>query len=102
MPLIVYEVSSPLDLGGLWALHALDRPDLKDEPWNPVVPPRLQQRKLFLAGRLGKVARCVEFQLLLDLHLDVIERTRRRSLVLDDEIYSILQLAAKVRIELVR
>ena len=23
----------PLDLGGLWALHDLDRPDLKDEPW---------------------------------------------------------------------
>src|SRR5205085_1798609 len=30
-----------LDLGGLWALHGLDRPDLKDEPWMPVVPPAL-------------------------------------------------------------
>jgi len=32
----------PLDLGGLWALMALDRPDLKDEPWVPVTQPRLQ------------------------------------------------------------
>ncbi len=31
----------PLDLGGLWALHALDRPDLKDDPWSPVTQPRL-------------------------------------------------------------
>ena len=29
---------APLDLGGLWSLHALDRPDLKDEPWTPQVP----------------------------------------------------------------
>ncbi len=34
----VFEVDGPLDLGGLWALHRLDRPDLKDEPWMPVVP----------------------------------------------------------------
>ncbi len=37
----VYEIDGPLDLGGLWALHALDRPDLKDEQWMPVVPPAL-------------------------------------------------------------
>jgi polyphosphate kinase len=37
----VYESEGPLDLGGLWALHQLDRPDLKDEPWMPVVPPAL-------------------------------------------------------------
>ena len=37
----VYEIDGPLDLGGLWALHALDRPDLKDEPWMPVTPPAL-------------------------------------------------------------
>jgi polyphosphate kinase len=37
----VYEIDGPLDLGGLWALHTLDRPDLKDEPWIPVIPPAL-------------------------------------------------------------
>lgn len=34
----------PLDLGGLWALNALDRPDLKDEPWKPVTQARLTAR----------------------------------------------------------
>ena len=37
----VYEIDGYLDLGGLWALYGLDRPDLKDEPWMPVVPPAL-------------------------------------------------------------
>ena len=37
----VYETEGPLDLGGLWALHDLDRPDLKDEPWHSVTPPEL-------------------------------------------------------------
>ena len=37
----VYAVDGPLDLEGLWAFHRLDRPDLKDPPWTPVVPPRL-------------------------------------------------------------
>lgn len=37
----VYDVDGPLDLVGLWALHALDRPELKDEPFAPVIPPRL-------------------------------------------------------------
>ena len=37
----VVTVDGPLDLTGLWALHRLDRPELKDEPWAPVVPPRL-------------------------------------------------------------
>jgi len=31
----------PLDLSGLWSVHALPRPDLKDEPWMPVTPPSL-------------------------------------------------------------
>ena len=34
----VYVVDGPLDLAGLWALHDLDRPDLKDEAWHPVTP----------------------------------------------------------------
>jgi polyphosphate kinase len=31
----VTRVDGPLDLGGLWAIYGLDRPDLKDEPWVP-------------------------------------------------------------------
>ncbi|MEX0874979.1 MAG: polyphosphate kinase 1 [Actinomycetota bacterium] len=36
----VYSGPAPLDLGGLWSIYALDRPDLKDEPWKPVTPGR--------------------------------------------------------------
>jgi len=37
----VYEHRAPLDLSGLWAVHALDRPDLKDPPWLPITQTRL-------------------------------------------------------------
>ena len=37
----VYEIREPLDLSGLWAVHAIDRPELKDDPWVPVTPPAL-------------------------------------------------------------
>jgi polyphosphate kinase len=37
----VYEIDGLLDYGGLWAIHSLDRPDLKDEPFSPVTPARL-------------------------------------------------------------
>ncbi len=37
----VFEFSGPLDLGGLWSVHALDRPDLKDPVWMPVTQARL-------------------------------------------------------------
>jgi polyphosphate kinase len=37
----VYLLRAPLDLSGLWAVHELDRPHLKDEVWNPVTQPRL-------------------------------------------------------------
>jgi polyphosphate kinase len=37
----VYKVDGLLDYGGLWALHELDRPDLKDEAFSPVMPSRL-------------------------------------------------------------
>lgn len=37
----VYEVEGLLDYNGLWVLHGLDRPDLKDEPFSPVAPARL-------------------------------------------------------------
>jgi polyphosphate kinase len=39
----VYEQAGPLDLGGLWAVHALKRPDLKDPPRVSVTPPRFQK-----------------------------------------------------------
>jgi polyphosphate kinase len=35
-------IDGPLDLGGLWSLYGLDRPDLKDEPWVPQTPVTLQ------------------------------------------------------------
>jgi polyphosphate kinase len=37
----VYEMDGLLDFGGLWAIHGLDRPELKDEPFLPVTPSRL-------------------------------------------------------------
>jgi len=37
----VYHWNVPLDLGGLWSVHGLDRPELKDEPWVPITQPRL-------------------------------------------------------------
>ena len=39
----VYRIESPLDLADLMELVAIDRPDLKDEAWRPVVPPRLRE-----------------------------------------------------------
>jgi polyphosphate kinase len=36
----VYEIEGPLDLAELHQIVSLDRPDLKDEPWVPVVHPR--------------------------------------------------------------
>jgi polyphosphate kinase len=37
----VYEERAPLDLTGLWVLHGLDRPDLKDPPWQGITQARL-------------------------------------------------------------
>jgi polyphosphate kinase len=37
----VYDHVAPIDLGGLWSVHELDRPALKDPPWVPVTLPRL-------------------------------------------------------------
>ena len=36
-----YQLSGPLDLGGLWSVHALERPELKDPVFNRVSPYRL-------------------------------------------------------------
>lgn len=40
-PSDIYTFTGPLDLGGLFGLMSLDRPDLKDEPWAPITQPRL-------------------------------------------------------------
>jgi polyphosphate kinase len=40
-PSDVYVVDGPIDLGGLWSVHALERPELKDETWTPTTQPRL-------------------------------------------------------------
>ena len=37
----VFVVEGPIDLGGLWSVYGLDRPELKDEPWVPTTQPRL-------------------------------------------------------------
>ncbi|HEU4527535.1 MAG TPA: polyphosphate kinase 1 [Actinomycetota bacterium] len=55
----VYVSRGLLDLGGLWALYEMDRPDLKDEPWTPVTQPRLTVEEgepdLFAVLRAGDV-----------------------------------------------
>ncbi|HVN38745.1 MAG TPA: polyphosphate kinase 1 [Myxococcota bacterium] len=38
----VYCAHAPLDLGALWSLHALERPELKHPAFTPVTPPGLQ------------------------------------------------------------
>jgi polyphosphate kinase len=41
----VYLKEAPLGLSGLWGLYAaVNRPDLKDEPWTPSTQPRLAER----------------------------------------------------------
>jgi polyphosphate kinase len=41
----VYHLDVPLALSGLWSLVALDRPELKLEPWTPVTQARLMPAK---------------------------------------------------------
>ena len=53
-----YALDGPLDLGGLWAVHALDRPELKDPVFTRVTPPRLdagddERTDIFAAIREG-------------------------------------------------
>jgi len=37
----VYQLEAPIGLSGLWAVYALDRPDLHEETWTPMTPPYL-------------------------------------------------------------
>ncbi|MFP3908087.1 MAG: RNA degradosome polyphosphate kinase [Acidimicrobiales bacterium] len=53
----VYPHAGPLGLGGLWSLHELPRPDLKDPVWAPVIEPRLtdtDDEPLDIFAELGK------------------------------------------------
>lgn len=60
----VYLTDGPLDLGGLWAMYGLDRPELKDEPWSPLTPQRLAPTN----GRLPDIFETVREQDLLVHH----------------------------------
>ncbi len=53
----VYVHEGPLDLSGLWAVHALDRPELKDPPYQRVTPPRLALDEDERADVFGAVRR---------------------------------------------
>jgi polyphosphate kinase len=54
-----YDLVGPLDLGGLWAVHALDRPELKDPAFQRVTQARLEgdedSADLFAVLREGDV-----------------------------------------------
>ncbi len=56
-----FEVAGMVDLTSLWQIVAIDRPDLKDAPWTPVTPARLQPpdddeaADIFAAIRAGDV-----------------------------------------------
>ena len=59
-PSDVYDVAGMLDLGALWVIHGLDRPELKDEAFAPVTAPRLatadeEPLDLFAAIRQGDI-----------------------------------------------
>jgi len=54
----VYLQRGPMALGALWQLYAIERPDLKDAPWQPVTQPRLGREvggDLFAVLRAGDV-----------------------------------------------
>ena len=53
----IYRVESPLDLSELRELVAVDRPDLKFEPWIPVIPPRLAMAQSALSKIFDEVRR---------------------------------------------
>jgi polyphosphate kinase len=57
----IYRIDSPLDLADLVELTRLDRPDLKYDPWVPMIPPRLagaqsDPTRIFGEIRRGDVA----------------------------------------------
>ena len=53
----VYEIAGPLDLTGLWGVHDLDRPDLKDPTWQGITPARLVNDDESPADFFGEIRR---------------------------------------------
>ncbi len=53
----VYEIAGPLDLTGLWAIHGLDRSDLKDPMWQGITPARLVNDDDSPADFFGEIRR---------------------------------------------
>jgi polyphosphate kinase len=56
----VYRMVGPLDLTGLWSVHALDLPALKDPSWSPLTPPAFstdddERPDVFAAIRAGDI-----------------------------------------------
>src|SRR5262245_33751234 len=52
-----YPMAGDLDYSGLWAIAGLNRPELRDPPWQPVTPPALadENEDIFAAIRKGDV-----------------------------------------------
>jgi polyphosphate kinase len=46
-------ITGLIDLSALWELYGLDRSDLKEDPWPPVTPARLQHGDMFETLRKG-------------------------------------------------
>ncbi len=46
-------ITGLIDLSALWELYGLDRPDLKEDPWPPVTPARLESGDVFETLRAG-------------------------------------------------
>ncbi len=53
----IYQMPGELEYTDLWAIHSLNKPELKCEPWKPVVPPRLMDTEadIFSIIRAGDV-----------------------------------------------
>ena len=69
----VYPVAAPLDLGGLFDVCKLDRPDLKFRPWTPITPPRIAHDLASSEGDLFRDLR--EDQVLVHHPYDSFEHT---------------------------
>jgi polyphosphate kinase len=53
----IYQMPGELEFTDLWTIHSLNKPELKYEPWKPVVPPRLADTEadIFSIIRAGDV-----------------------------------------------
>ena len=53
----IYQMPGDLDYNDLWVIHGLNKPELKFEPWKPIMPPRLADTEadIFSIIRAGDV-----------------------------------------------